>query len=104
VVCAALLPVGQALTASTTHRPAGEGSAAISGYTISGVHYLPADANPANLADVTFSIQPFDAGTVKIQLTPNGHTYDCTNAAGAVTCPISALPIEAAAELNVIAY
>jgi len=82
-----LLPVGQAFTASTMHRPAGEGTAAIKG-------------------GVTFSIRPAEAKTVAIQLTPNGHTYECRNAAGAVSCPISDPPlaIKGADELNVIAY
>jgi len=70
---------------------AGDGSAAISGYTISAVNYTLNAANPQNLDAVDFTIAPITANTIRVQLdTPAGAWYSCTNAAGAVSCATTA--------------
>lgn len=67
---------------------AGDGSGAISGYTISNIRYTLNAANPANIQTVRFTINPTSAGDVRI--TMNGATwYTCTNTAGAVSCTVA---------------
>ena len=67
---------------------AGDGSGAISGYTISNIHYALNPANPANIQTVTFTIAPASAGDVRI--TMDGATWStCTNTAGAVSCSVA---------------
>ena len=86
-----------AFTAANTvpSTTAGAGSGAVSGYTVSGVHYNLNASSPLNIDSLTFTINPVvpSAGTGKVvvqtSLTTGGsNTYSCvTNAAGAtVTC------------------
>jgi hypothetical protein len=66
---------------------AGDGSGAISGYTVSAIHYVLNAANPGNIDSVTFTLSaaPAVGGTIKI--TMNGTDwYSCTNVTTAVTC------------------
>jgi hypothetical protein len=66
---------------------AGDGSGAISGYTISLIHYVLNATNPGNIDSVTFTLSaaPVAGGTIKISL--DGTTwYSCTNVTTAVTC------------------
>lgn len=80
---------------------AGDGSGAISGYTISNIHYALNAANPANIQTVTFDITPTSAGDVRI--TMDGATwYTCTNAAGSVSCGVTQ-PALTAMNLRVVA-
>ena len=80
---------------------AGDGSGAISGYTISNIHYALNAANPANIQTVTFTINPASAGDVRI--TMDGATwYTCTNTAGAVSCTVAQAALTAA-NLRVVA-
>jgi len=65
---------------------AGAGSGAISGYTVSNIQYTLNSSNPANLDAVGFTIAPAAASTVKIQVAAVGAWYNCTNAAGTVSC------------------
>jgi len=67
---------------------AGDGSGAISGYTISAVHYGLNATTPSNIDSVTFTLSstPVAGSTMKIQLTAAGSWYSCTNIAAAVTC------------------
>ena len=66
---------------------AGDGSGAISGYTVSAIHYVLNAANPGNIDSVTFTLStaPAVGGTIKIMM--NGTDwYSCTNVTTAVTC------------------
>ena len=68
---------------------AGDGIGAVSGYTISAVHYNLNATNPANIDSVTFTLNvaPVAGSTIKIKLVNAGTTwYTCTNAGTAVTC------------------
>ena len=71
---------------------AGDGSGAISGYTISAVHYGLNATTPSNIDSVTFTLSstPVAGSTMKIQLTAAGSWYSCTNVAAAVTCTTTA--------------
>ena len=103
VLAAAFIPVAAAFTSSSTFRPAGQGASQTSGYAVSNVHFSPDARNPANLSAVSFSIEPANARSVRVQLSTNGAWYTCTDTAGAVTCPATA-PVSAATGLNVVAY
>jgi hypothetical protein len=72
-----------AMTAANTvpTAKAGEGSGAISGYTVSAVDYNLNATNPANIDSVSFTLDSAPAGgaTVKIKLVSAGSTwYSCT--------------------------
>jgi hypothetical protein len=89
---------------------AGDGSAAISGYTVSGVHYTLNATNPANIDSLSFTIAPAvpAGGTVQVKLVAAGTTFSgCTVTSGTnVTCPSSGtlgVTALAADELRVIA-
>jgi hypothetical protein len=86
---ALLVAVGAyAFTASNTVGTSrvGSGSQTISGYTISNISYQLNSSDPTKLDQVTFTIAPASATTVKIQLTSGGAWYSCTNSSGSVTC------------------
>src|SRR4029453_16133666 len=72
---------------------AGDGSATISGYTVSAVHYTLNATNPANVDSLSFTIAPAvpAGGTVEVKLVAAGTTFKgCTVTAGtSVTCPAS---------------
>jgi len=70
---------------------AGDGSGAISGYTISAIHYNLNNANPGDIDSVTFTLSaaPAAGSTIKISL-DGANWYTCTNAGVAVTCNTTA--------------
>ena len=70
---------------------AGDGSGAISGYTISTIHYVLNAANPGNIDSVTFTLStaPAAGGSIKISL-DGANWYSCTNVTTAVTCVTTA--------------
>ena len=72
---------------------AGDGSATISGYTVSAVHYTLNATNPANIDSLSFTIAPAvpAGGTVQVKLVAAGTTFKgCTVTTGtSVTCPSS---------------
>ena len=107
-VMAAALGIGTyAFTASNTvpATSAGAGSGAISGYTITNVVYGLNATTPTHLDQVTFTIAPTAASTVRVQLAPAGSWYTCTNASGSVTCNTTApqATVAAATQLTVVA-
>jgi hypothetical protein len=83
---------GSAFTASNAmpaDTQAGDGTRAITGYTVSNVHYGLNATNPENIDSVTFNLDstPPAGSTMKIQLSAEGAWYSCTNVAAALTCP-----------------
>ena len=66
---------------------AGDGSGAISGYTVSAIHYVLNGTNPGNIDSVTFTLSaaPVAGGTVKISL-DGTNWHSCTNVAAAISC------------------
>jgi hypothetical protein len=89
---------------------AGDGSAAVSGYTVSAVHYTLNATNPANIDSLSFTIAPAvpAGGTVTVKLVAAGTTFSgCTVTSGTnVTCPSSGtlgVTALAADQLRVIA-
>ena len=107
-IAALLLSIGVYAYAASNTVPgtqAGSGSGAISGYTVSGIAYGLNSTTPTNLDQVTFTIAPTAAGTVKAQLAAGGTWYTCSNVAGAVTCNTTSPQATAAAatQLTVVA-
>jgi hypothetical protein len=79
---------GRAATSSNTV-PAGkvgQGSAATTPYTVSGISYTLNANSPQNIDQVAFTISPANPRVVKAQLFSGGPWYSCANSAGAVTC------------------
>ena len=107
-VAALLLSIGVYAYAASNTVPgtqAGSGSGAISGYTVSSVAYGLNATTPTNLDQVTFTLAPTAAGTVKAQLAAGGTWYACSNTAGSVTCNTTSPQATAAAatQLTVVA-
>ena len=68
---------------------AGDGTGAISGYTVSNVNYNLNAANPSNIDSVTFDVDvaPSAGADMEIKLVAAGSTwYSCTNVTTALTC------------------
>lgn len=99
-----------ALTASNTvpTSSAGAGSATISGYTVSEVHYGLNATNPQNIDSVAFNVDtaPPAGSTLKVKLVAAGSTYySCTNTGTAVSCGTTSpqATVSAADQLLVVA-
>lgn len=70
---------------------AGDGSGAISGYTISAIHYTLNATNPGNIDSVTFTLSTAPAAGSTIKITVDGtNWYSCTNVTTAITCVTTA--------------
>jgi hypothetical protein len=65
---------------------AGDGSGAVTGYTVTAVHYILNATNLQNVDSVTFTLDsaPAAGSTIKAQVDSNW--YSCTNVTTAVTC------------------
>ena len=83
----------------------GQGSAAISTYTITSVVYTLDVNNPRYVGQVAFTISPTNPRVVKARLFNAGSWYACTNVAGSVTCATTApvAPATSANNLTVVA-
>lgn len=68
---------------------AGDGARAITGYTVSNVHYGLNSTDPTLVDQVTFDLDstPVAGSTIEIQLAAGSFWYSCTNVAAAITCP-----------------
>jgi|SRR5581483_10573692 len=83
-----------AFTASNTvpGSQAGSGSGAISGYSVSNIHYTADATTPDNMDSVSFDLDNA-AGDVKVTVVDGGTVYDCGASAGVsntVTCDTTA--------------
>ena len=83
----------------------GQGSTAISTYTITSVVYTLNVNNPRYVGQVAFTISPTNPRVVKARLFNAGSWYACTNVAGSVTCATTApvAPATSANNLTVVA-
>ena len=89
-----IMVTGYAFAAANTVPPSnlGDGSGAISGYTIANVHYTLDGTNPQNVYSVSFSVNTAipAGGTVKVRLVDLGSFYPCVIASGTnVTCTMT---------------
>ena len=83
---------------------AGDGSGAISGYTITNVQYQLEAANPANIDSVTFTTSA-SAGQVRAKVVASSTTYtSCSGGPTSWTCDFATNPtVVSADQLRVIA-
>ena len=99
---------GSAFTASNTmpeDTQAGAGTTAITGYTVSDVHYGLNATNPENIDSVTFNLNstPPVGSTMKIKLVAAGSTwYTCTNTLAALSCTTTGATVAGSDSLRVI--
>lgn len=105
LIAFAFATVATAFAASNTvpSGSAGDGTGAISGYTVSNVQYNLNAANPANIDSVQFTLSAA-ASTVQIKLVAAGSTYySCTSVGLNWTCTTTGATVSPADELRVIA-
>jgi hypothetical protein len=97
----ALFAAGPALTGANavSATTGGVGSATISGYEVSSIHYELGDGT---IDGVSFELAPPNARTVQARLGPSLPWTTCTVAAATVSCPV-ATAVDAAAALEVVA-
>ena len=110
VVALAIGGAAYAFTASNTVPPstAGSGSGAVSGYTVTNLHYALNPTTPANIDSLTFTITPAvpSTGTGKVVIsaalsTGGPTTYTCsTDTAGTVVTSATVSPQLTAALLT----
>ena len=84
---------------------AGDGNAAITGYTVSAVKYNLNATTPSNIDSVTLTLTaaPTAGSTMKIKLVAAGTTwYTCTNVTTTLTCTTTGATVLAADQLDVI--
>jgi hypothetical protein len=99
-----------AMTASNTipGAKAGAGTGAISGYTVSAIHYNLNATSPSSIDSVTFTLSaaPASGATVKIKLVSAGSTwYSCTMSgtpAVDASCTTTGATVAAADQLDVV--
>jgi hypothetical protein len=88
---------------------AGDGAGAITGYTVTAVHYNLNATNPQNMDSIDFTLNsaPVAGSTVKVQLdTPSGTWYSCTMSgtpAVNASCTTTGQTVAAADQLTVVA-
>jgi hypothetical protein len=103
---AAMAFAAYAFTATNTvpGSSAGDGSGAISGYTISNIQYQLEAANPANIDSVSLTTSA-NAGTVRVKVVAASTTYTaCTGGPTNWSCDFSTNPtVVSADQLRVIA-
>ena len=103
-IAGAASALAAANTVPATH--AGDGAGAISGYTVSTVHYTLNATNPSNIDQVSFtlSVAPVAGSTLRARLYDAGSWYSCTNAGTSVTCVTTSpqATVATAANLTVV--
>jgi hypothetical protein len=99
---AVVLTAGNAVPASR----AGDGRAAVAGYTASNIVYNLDSADPQNIDSVTLTLNvaPVAGSTMTAQLADGGSWYSCSNSGTSLTCPTTSPQATAAAatELTVV--
>jgi hypothetical protein len=65
---------------------AGDGSGAVSGYTVTAIHYVLNAGTPTNVTKVTFTVNAAPAAGSTMQVQIGGHWYACTNAGANLSC------------------
>jgi hypothetical protein len=90
-LAAAIGLAGSAFTNSNSmpaETQAGDGARAITGYTVSNVHYVLNGTDPTLVDSVTYDLDstPIAGSTIEIQLASGSFWYSCTNVAAAISC------------------
>jgi hypothetical protein len=108
VVVLTMAIYGFAASNTVSTSGAGDGSAAISGYTVTNVHYVLDAVDPSLISSMAFTVAPAipAGGSVQVKLVATGTTYTaCTVSGGTnVTCTFAGgVSVLAADQLRVIA-
>ena len=87
---------------------AGDGFAAISGYTTGAIHYSLTAANPQTVDSVSFTLTPTAGASaptvVKVWINDTGSWTNCTLSTGTWTCSFSSpISVATAVKLRVVA-
>jgi hypothetical protein len=87
---------------------AGDGQAAISGYTITAIRYTLNATTPTTIDSVQFNVAPTGGAqaptTVKAQLNGAGSWFSCTNTSGTSwSCTLTGVTVQAASQLRIVA-
>jgi hypothetical protein len=103
----ALATYGYANSNTVDPSNAGDGSGAISGFTVSNVHYVLNSSTPSNADQVTFNIAPALSGTGTARISLNGGTTwlaagACTGTT-TITCNVSGTSVLSLTNLRVVA-
>jgi hypothetical protein len=102
-VIAASVTLTSAYASSSTGPRGGQGSGAVSGYVVSGIHFELGTGSA--VSGVQFQLSPATATSVRVQLTSSGPWLECTVQAGTAACPVPAGTGAAAVDsLSVVAY
>ncbi|MCQ3936491.1 MAG: hypothetical protein DPW18_05520 [Chloroflexi bacterium] len=104
-VLAAISVAAYAFAASNTvpATKAGDGSGAVSGYTVTNVVYTLNGTDPSTLDNVAFDLGAA-AAQVKVQLVSSGTWYSCTLSTGTVwECDTTGLAVSSINQLRVVA-
>lgn len=82
------LTVGYGLTAANTvpSSRAGDGTGAITGYTVSAIDYTVLAADPTKFDKLTLTLDNSPGATGEVKTKISGTWYDCTYVTTAVTC------------------
>ncbi|HTX91150.1 MAG TPA: hypothetical protein VMC09_08035 [Anaerolineales bacterium] len=99
-----LASITYAYAASNTvdNNKAGDGSAGISGYTVTAVTYTLDSSNPVNVTMAQITLNS-SAATVKIRLATGGTLFPCSGGPTVWNCPISGVTVTGATNLEVVA-
>jgi hypothetical protein len=81
---------------------AGDGSAGVSGYTVSQVRWEPVPGNPALFASVRFQL---DGPAGDVACSPDGGLswFPCSPSGGEWVCPLGGFPVALADSLRIVA-
>ena len=105
-ILAIIMAATYAFTAANTvpGSKAGDGSGAVTGYTVSTIHYNLNAANPGNIDSVTFTLDsaPVAGSVVKAQLAAAGTWYNCSTVTTAATCTTTGASVVSATDLRVV--
>lgn len=105
-----LAAAGSAFLAANTvpASKAGDGAGAVTGYSVSGIHYTLNASNPQQIASVSFVLDsaPPSGGTVQAQLATGGPWFTCTMSgtpAVNASCTTTGATVLGATNLTVVA-
>ena len=87
---------------------AGDGAGAVTGYTVSAIHYTLNGSNPQQISSVSFTLDsaPPSGSTVQAQLATGGPWFNCTMAgtpAVNASCTTTGATVAGATNLTVVA-
>ena len=98
----AVLSYGFAAANTVPTSNAGDGSGAVSGYTVSNVHYVLNSSNPANVDTVTFTLTPAMVAGGTVRISTNGTSFIAAACTGTstISCSLTGASVTATSLTN----